>query len=396
MLRVLDARTAPPRPRLGDAVAVLPPPGRVVRIAAPPLLLAAAGSRGSSPAVRGAALSALAAVWAFTYSRYRKRGLQQTAREWELMRTGTLEAFSRHYNECVPTLEEELDLWGEYHGHRHEMRYRLVSNRVRRAVEDAQGPVDVLDVGCGAALVADQLRDAWLRYVGLDFGGHHITFAADKHRNGSPGHLQASFVAGDAERLPFRDASFDVVVWSEVIEHLMRPELAVWEVARVLRPGGTLVLTTNNASEMPLRLPLSDPLAFLEKALGFRHDWLISERPWVWPWPVDRSILPAGSPDVWMPHTWHKQAETSRLFAAAGLTTRHASTFEFPPPQSRTARWLDRRGAAGRRLVDALEAVCIRVPLVKRLGCHVLMVAERTGDPVAPPPPGIWPGPFSS
>lgn len=328
------------------------------------------------------------------YSRYRKRGIADTAVEWELMRTATLEAFKRHYNECVPTLEEELDVWGEYHGHRHQMRYRLVSEKVREHV--AGRPADVLDLGCGAALVADQLADLPLTYVGLDFGGHHIEFAAAKHAQGSPGQLTAAFVRGDAEHLPFRDDSFDVVVWSEVIEHLMRPELAVWEVSRVLREGGVLVMTTNNASEMPLRSPLSDPLSHLEKAIGFHHDQVISHRPWIWPSPMDRSILPEESPDVWMPHTWHKQAETSRMFAAAGLTTVHASTFEFPPPQSASAKWFDRRGALGRRLVDVLEATCQALPLVNRLGCHVLMVARKDHAGTPSPPPGVWPGPFSA
>jgi ubiquinone/menaquinone biosynthesis C-methylase UbiE len=368
-------------------------PGRLVRVSAPVALLGALLRPGGSRRQRTAAATGLAAVWGVAYSRYRGRGLARTHDEWELMRTATLEAFKRHYNECVPTLEEELDLWGEYHGHRHQMRYRLVTEMVRR---HTPGPADVLDLGCGAALVADGLADLPVRYVGLDYGGHHIAFAAAKHAAAAPGPLAAAFVRGDAEHLPFADRSFDVVVWSEVIEHLMRPELAVWEVARVLRPGGVLVMTTNNASEMPLRSPLSDPLAFLEKALGFRHDRLISHRPWVWPWPIERSILPPDAPDVWMPHTWHKQAETARMFAAAGLDTVHASTFEFPPPQSASAQWLDRRGRSGRRVVEVVEAVCQALPLLNRLGCHVLMVARRTAGGDSQPPPGIWPGPFSA
>jgi SAM-dependent methyltransferase len=274
------------------AMPTRPPAGQLVRVAVPLALLPLALRRRSRFAMAG-----LLATWGVTYSRYRRRGIARTQEEWQLMRTATLEAFSRHYNESVPTLEEELDLWGEYHGHRHQMRYQLLADQVRR---HAPASADVLDLGCGAALVADLLEDQPHRYVGLDFGGHHIAFAHDKQRAGK---LVARFVRGDAEHLPFADASFDVVVWSEVIEHLMRPELAVWEVSRVLRPGGLLVMTTNNASEMPLRFPLSDPFAYLEKAVGFRHDALISHRPWVWPWPIDRALLPEGSPDVWMPHT---------------------------------------------------------------------------------------------
>ena len=340
---------------------------------------------------RAAAAVGLAGVWASTYQRYRARGLAETQREWELMRTATPEAFSRHYNESVPTIEEELDLWGEYHGHRHEMRYDLLAREVRQQV---RGSASLLDLGCGSALLADRLLDLPLHYVGLDYGSHHVRFAAAKHEEPRGG-LRATFVRGDAEGLPFADASFDVVVWSEVIEHLMRPELAVWEVARVLRPGGVLILTTNNASEMPLRFPLSDPLAYAEKALGFRHDRLISHRPWVWPWPVDRALLPDGAPDVYVPHTWHKQAETARLLAEAGLRTEQAWTFEFPPPQSASARWLDRRGALGRRLADLLEVVCRSTPLLSRLGCHLLMVARRVEGGAAAPPVGAWPGPFS-
>jgi SAM-dependent methyltransferase len=253
----------------------------------------------------------------------------------------------------------------------------------------------VLDIGCGSGLVADRLAGLPLHYIGVDFGGHHIESAAARHSATPDPELATSFVRGDGEHLPLRDASVDIVVFTEVIEHLVRPELAVWEIARVLRPGGILVLTTNNASEMPLRFPLSDPFAFLEKAVGFSHDEVISHRPWVWPQPVDPGLLPRGSPTTWLPHTWHKQAETRRMFAAAGLDTIAASTFEFPPPQSKLARRLDSGGDATRQLVDGFEAVCQATPLLNRLGCHLMMVARRTDDRLGTPPAGIWPGPFS-
>jgi ubiquinone/menaquinone biosynthesis C-methylase UbiE len=365
---------------------------RATRLGLPILLLAdLLGGDRSARRRRGAA-AALAAVWSITYVRYRRRGAAATRREWELLRTATPEAFSLHYNESVPTVEEELELWSDYHGHRHKMRYRLVGEAARL---HAPRPGVVLDIGCGAALVADHLADLPLHYIGVDFGGHHIDSAAKRHRDATDRPLRTSFVRGDGEHLPLADSSVDLVVCSEVIEHLVRPELAVWEIARVLRVGGALVLTTNNASEMPLRFPLSDPLAFLEKAFGFRHDGLISHRPWVWPQPVDPAVLPAGAPTTWLPHTWHKQAETRRMFSAAGLTTVAASTFEFPPPQSKTARRLDAAGEAGRRIVDVAESICRATPLLDRLGCHLMMVLVRTGGGSVAPPAGIWPGPFS-
>jgi SAM-dependent methyltransferase len=367
-------------------------PARLARLGLPPLLLAGIFRRRTGAAPRFGLGAGLVALWAATYARYRKRSIEITAHEWELLRTATPEAFERHYNESVPTLEEELAMWSEYHGHRHAMRYRLVGEATRR---HAPAGGIVLDIGCGSGLVADQLDDLRLQYVGIDFGGHHIESAAKRRADLTDRPLRTSFVRGDGEHLPFADATVDVVVFTEVIEHLVRPELAVWEIARVLRPGGHLVMTTNNASEMPLRLPISDPFAFLEKAIGFNRDEVISHRPWVWPEPVDPAVLPPGAPTTWLPHTWHKQSETRRMFAAAGLQTIDASTFEFPPPQSKLAQRLDRAGKAGRALVDALEVACQATPLVNRLGCHLMMVARRTDSGEPAPPPGIWPGPFS-
>jgi SAM-dependent methyltransferase len=51
-------------------------------------------------------------------------------------------------------------------------------------------------------------------------------------------------VAGDAHALPFPDDSFDQILCTEVLEHLHTPQLAINEMHRVLKPGGTLILTT--------------------------------------------------------------------------------------------------------------------------------------------------------
>lgn len=49
-----------------------------------------------------------------------------------------------------------------------------------------------------------------------------------------------------AEKLDFRDSSFDIALCSDVIEHLPDPALCFREINRVLKPGGTLILTTPN------------------------------------------------------------------------------------------------------------------------------------------------------
>jgi SAM-dependent methyltransferase len=366
---------------------------RALKHGLPLLLLRGALRRRTARHERTAATILLGGYWAVIYSRYRSHGRRETAREFDLMATATPEAYYRHYNERVPTIEEEFTIWGQYHQHRHEMRYELVAAAARRRL-----PVGgvLLDIGSGAGQVADRLLDLPAHYIGLDYGGRHIAYATAKYRD-QHHTLGVQFLRGDAEHLPVADHSVDVVVFTEVIEHLMRPELAVWEISRVLKPGGALVLTTNNASQMPLVPPTTNPFAWLEKSLGAHHAELISHRPWVWPHPVDPDVLPPGSPPIYLPHTWHIQAQTRDLLRAAGLAVTRFSTFEFPPPESASARLLERRGALGRRLVDGIEAGLHRAPLVGRLGAHLLLVADKVGPPAAPAPPaGVWPGPFSA
>jgi 2-polyprenyl-6-hydroxyphenyl methylase/3-demethylubiquinone-9 3-methyltransferase len=95
-----------------------------------------------------------------------------------------------------------------------------------------------LDAGCGTGLFSAVAAQRGAHVTSLDVGERLLSEVAskcDSHR-----------VVGDVAHLPFADASFDVVLSTEVVEHLPHPEQGVRELCRVVKPGGLLILTTPN------------------------------------------------------------------------------------------------------------------------------------------------------
>src|SRR5205085_1212990 len=177
---------------------------RTLKLCVPAAVLALVGRPASSARTRAGASALLVALWTYVYVRYRSTARAVTAHERELLRTANWETYSRHYNEQVPTIEEEFDIWGEYHQHRHEMRYDKLAVAADKACPD--GGV-VLDLGCGSALVADRIATRDATYVAVDYGSHHIAYAKAKH-DAEAKALRTVFARCDAERLPFPDAVF--------------------------------------------------------------------------------------------------------------------------------------------------------------------------------------------
>jgi SAM-dependent methyltransferase len=105
-----------------------------------------------------------------------------------------------------------------------------------------------LDVGCGAGTYSRWLVDRRLSVVGLDYSQPTL----DKARQRLPSAI--ALCAGDAMRLPFRDASFDGVLCFGVLQAVSETTPILREIARVLRPGATLYIDALNGEGIAARL----------------------------------------------------------------------------------------------------------------------------------------------
>ena len=97
----------------------------------------------------------------------------------------------------------------------------------------------ILDVGCGKAWVAKTFQNKGVFVCSLDATVINTAKALKHYPSGD----HAAVVA-DAFHLPFKEGSFEAVIASEIIEHVVDPAAFVRELYRVLSPGGTLIVTT--------------------------------------------------------------------------------------------------------------------------------------------------------
>jgi len=97
-----------------------------------------------------------------------------------------------------------------------------------------------LDIGCGVGDVLFDLAMAGAEAYGIDYSSNSIKFAGDylKSKN-----LKATLKVGDAQNLPFGENFFDVVICSEVLEHIPDDSRAVKEMRRVLKKYGIAIIT---------------------------------------------------------------------------------------------------------------------------------------------------------
>lgn len=126
-------------------------------------------------------------------------------------------------------------------------------NRVLEMLPNETGTL--LDVGCGPGLLFQSMREGRFagsngstRWIGMDFATQMLMQAKERVDDG-----KTQFVRGDVTRLPFPDASIDIVTNMGLMEYVDDEDTTLQETARVLKPGGIVIVTLPNVSS-PFRV----------------------------------------------------------------------------------------------------------------------------------------------
>ncbi len=203
-----------------------------------------------------------------------------------------------------------------------------------------------LDVGCGnGPYLAWSSRRDFAAVVGMDLSPRILSEARKRvQHEGRPEIVR--LVAADAAALPFADASFDLLLSSQLIEHVPADQAALREMRRVMQPGGSLVISTDNRDNRVTQA-LAWPLRFIRRLLG-RPEW----RP---PFP----------------HRSYSRAEFATMVRQAGFGVLGDSTYRFSWP----SRLVKVRPLV--RVLDAIEQCLIHHAPFDEWGDILLLVARR-------------------
>lgn len=132
-------------------------------------------------------------------------------------------------NPAASSVEERARLsLGRSHQHIYDTALTLLERRGAGGI--------VADVGCGAGALWPLLRSRFSHCIALDVVRY----------DGLPPDVEFRAIDLDAMRLPLSDGGVDAAVAIEVIEHLENPYAFVRELARSVRPGGTVIVSTPN------------------------------------------------------------------------------------------------------------------------------------------------------
>jgi len=254
--------------------------------------------------------------------------------------------------------------------------YYLRYEQARRLLDKfAKGAKRVLDLGCGfggnTLYICENLK---VPVIGLDLD--HLKLIEASRRAGKQSRCKEMvYITGDACHPPFRALSFDCILMTEVVEHLIRPEEGFAVSNYLLCEGGILILTTPSRHTLNYS---SNPFLILEKTLSFASDRLL---------PPYHNLhaqfeynRKKPEPQYGM-HYHFSYRELSALFRTHGFKSILRGSFEIEIPLFPVIDLIFQGDLEKmRRYVGPVEAILERTPLLKYLGQHLIWVARKGLD----------------
>lgn len=166
-------------------------------------------------------------------------------------------------------VEKIYSLWAPVY----DLVFGAVFERGRRAVVAAVERIGgrILEVGVGTGISLPYYSRA-SRVFGIDLSQEMLSKARERVRALNLAHVEGLAVM-DAEKLLFPDASFDVVTAQCVVNTVPHPEVALDEFARVLKPGGEIILLNRIGAETGTRHFFERVFQPIARRLGWRSDF---------------------------------------------------------------------------------------------------------------------------
>jgi ubiquinone/menaquinone biosynthesis C-methylase UbiE len=134
-------------------------------------------------------------------------------------------------------------------------------------IQDLDWPVGgtLVEIGCGTGAVARPLAEQYAKgkVIGIDPSPHLIEAAQQR----ATGFANLSFETGNGATLHLPDQSADIAVMQTVLSHVIEPQKLVDEAARILKPGGQLVICDADFAKLSIALDDGDPLEACVAAL---------------------------------------------------------------------------------------------------------------------------------
>ena len=152
--------------------------------------------------------------------------------------------------------QAHFDRWAHVYG-----RSRLLPSLQRKALVQLDPRVDdrLLDVACGAGALVLELAPHVERAVGADLSDGMLELARTRLQEaGDAAPTNVEFVQAPSDALPFEDASFTAIVCTTALHHFPDPQRSIDEMARVLAPGGRLVI--GDFARDGITTKIADPL----------------------------------------------------------------------------------------------------------------------------------------